>query len=428
MFQISDNRRFLANADGAPFFWLGDTAWAVPQRLDKAETLEYLDDRAAKGFTVSQMVGLSEFDGLRVGNMGGEVPLVDLDPARPNPAFWAHVRWVCQEASARGITIALLPTWGDKWNKRDGVGPQIFTPDNAGAFGQWVGEYLRDVPLFWVLGGDRAIESSEQLETIRVMSAGLKAGDGSKHLQSFHPPGPFSSSKYLPDEAWLDFHMQQSGHSRPEISNAPLIEEDYARTPIKPVLDSEPRYEDHPIAWNWAEPDKWDKSNGYFDDLDARKAAYIALFAGAFGHTYGANSVFQCDKLGVFDGFGSRHTWRSALDLPGARHMGHARQLIESRAFFSRVPAQEILRGDLGEGSDQARATRDAQGSFALVYFPASQPIEVNTSVLAGQARASWFDPRTGQAHAFDSVAPSGWREFTSPEEGIDWVLALDVV
>ncbi len=427
MFQLSANRRFLAHADGSPFFWLGDTAWAVPQRLDKAETLDYLDDRAAKGFTVAQMVGISEFDGLRVGNADGELPLFDLDPTRPNPAFWAHVLWVCGEAGKRGITIALLPTWGDKWRVDGGIGPQVFTPDNAGVYGQWLGDYFRGTPLFWVLGGDRHVETDEHRATIRALSAGLKAGGGAQ-LQSFHPPGPYSSSKYFSDEAWVDFHMQQSGHSRPEISNAPLIEADYARIPVKPVLDGEPRYEDHPIAWNWAEPDKWDKANGYFDDLDARKAAYIALFAGACGHTYGANSVFQCDKKGVFDGFGSRRTWRQALDLPGAFQMGHVRQLLESRAFFSRVPAQAILRGDLGEGSDTIRASRDAKGSFALVYFPASQPIEVDTSVLSGRARAGWFDPRTGQSHAFDSVAPSGWREFTPPEEGIDWVLTLDVV
>jgi len=427
MFRVSDNHRFLARSDGSPFFWLGDTAWAVPQRLNRAESLEYLDVRAEQGFNVAQVVGISEFDGLREGNADGALPLLNLDPTTPDPKFWDHVAWLAEEAGQRGITLALLPTWGDKWNQGGGVGPEVFTPENAAIYGQWLGERFRQVELFWVLGGDRPIQNDEQLEIIRAMSRGLKAGDGGAHLQTFHPPGPTSSSKWLHDEAWLDFNMGQSGHSRPEVSGAPLIEEDYARIPVKPVIDGEPRYEDHPIAWNWAEPDKWDKANGYFDDLDARKAAHIALFAGACGHTYGANSVFQCDKRGVFDGFGSRRTWREALDLKGARQIHHAKTLLESRAFFSRIPAQNILRGDLGVGSDELRATRDERGSFTLVYVPSPRAFEADLSGLSGRALAAWFDPRSGESHSVGEVS-SSVQAFESPKDGPDWVLTVDVV
>ena len=33
--QVSDNQRFLQHADGTPFFWLGETAWLMPQRLKR---------------------------------------------------------------------------------------------------------------------------------------------------------------------------------------------------------------------------------------------------------------------------------------------------------------------------------------------------------------------------------------------------------
>ena len=49
MLRVSDNRRFLVRDNGAPFFYLGDTAWALFQRLDLAEATCYLEDRAAKG-------------------------------------------------------------------------------------------------------------------------------------------------------------------------------------------------------------------------------------------------------------------------------------------------------------------------------------------------------------------------------------------
>src|SRR4051794_40462532 len=90
MLRVSDDRRFLVR-DGTPFFYLGDTAWALFQRLDLAEATRYLEDRAAKGFTVIQAVALSEFDGLRVPNRYGDLPLHNGDPLRPNEAYFRHI-------------------------------------------------------------------------------------------------------------------------------------------------------------------------------------------------------------------------------------------------------------------------------------------------------------------------------------------------
>jgi hypothetical protein len=119
MIRVSDNHRFLVRDDGTPFFYLGDTAWALFQRLDREEANRYLEDRAAKGFTVIQVTALSEFDGLRVPNPYGELPLHDGDPTRPNDAYFRHVDDVIARAAALGLVIGLLPTWGDK------VGPTV---------------------------------------------------------------------------------------------------------------------------------------------------------------------------------------------------------------------------------------------------------------------------------------------------------------
>ena len=52
-----------------------------------------------------------------------------------------------------------------------------------------------------------------------------------------------------------------------------MIAADYTRKPVKPCLDAEPGYEDHPVELR--------SENGYFDEHDVRKSAYWALFAGA---------------------------------------------------------------------------------------------------------------------------------------------------
>ena len=53
--KVSDNRRYLVYGDGTPFLWMGDTAWAVPQRATDEEWAAYLADRTAKHFTLLQV-------------------------------------------------------------------------------------------------------------------------------------------------------------------------------------------------------------------------------------------------------------------------------------------------------------------------------------------------------------------------------------
>src|SRR5438128_1793729 len=50
--KISDNHRFLTDAEGKPFFYLADTAWEIFHRLTREEATEYLKDRAQKRFNV----------------------------------------------------------------------------------------------------------------------------------------------------------------------------------------------------------------------------------------------------------------------------------------------------------------------------------------------------------------------------------------
>ena len=88
---VSDNHRFLVTESGQPFFWVGDTAWELFHRLTREEIELYLINRAERGFNVIQAVALAESDGLLTPNRYGEVPLLDLDPTRPNEAYFAHV-------------------------------------------------------------------------------------------------------------------------------------------------------------------------------------------------------------------------------------------------------------------------------------------------------------------------------------------------
>jgi len=104
--KVSENRRYLVDAEGQPFFYLADTAWELFHRLSEADAAHYLTRRAEQGFTVIQCVLLAEFDGLRTPNANGDLPLLDCDPARPNEAYFRHVDRLVDLMRERGRTAS----------------------------------------------------------------------------------------------------------------------------------------------------------------------------------------------------------------------------------------------------------------------------------------------------------------------------------
>ncbi len=420
--QISENRRFLSYEDGAPFFYLADTAWELFHRLNREEADHYLRDRAAKGFTVIQAVVLAELDGLHTPNPYGDCPLHNDDPTRPNEAYFAHVDWIVERAGELGLWMGMLPTWGDKWNRKWGVGPEIFTPENARVYGEWLGRRYRDHAMIWIVGGDRPIENETHRAITAAMAQGLTQGDGGAHLKTFHPNGQRTSAEWFHDAPWLDFNMQQNGHgANTQVWNR--IEREYHRAPTKPVLDGEPLYEDHPIGFNAAK-------NGYSDAYEIRKFAYWDVFSGAFGHTYGDHSIWQMHAPQHGEGVnGPISTWREALHAPGAAQMGHLRALIESRPFLTRIPDQTLILSQQSDAAHYIAATRDQNGGYALIYIPDGAAVTVDLGKIAGQcASASWFDPRSGKTEKIGEFPTSQAHQFTPParQEARDWVLVLD--
>jgi hypothetical protein len=430
--KVSENGRNLVRADGKPFFYLGDTAWQLIHRLDREETTHYLQTRAKQGFTVIQTVILAEQGGLTVPTPAGHLPLHGLDPIKPNEPYFAHLDWVLEEAEAHGLYIALLPTWGDKWNKLHGTGPEIFTPEKAAIYGEWLGRRYAQRNLIWVVGGDRLIDHEGHAAIIRAMAQGLRKGDAGRNLITFHPSGDpekgRSSARHFHQEPWLDFNMRQNGHHADFNDAYAGTRTDYDRQPAKPVLDGEPLYEGHPIY-------PLHKLRGHSIAADVRRPLYWNLFTGACGHTYGHHSVWQMYDMKHDPVNNVLMTWREALEAPGALQMIHGRRLIESRPMMDRIPDMDLIVTEKvstampGTGLYRFVACRDREGSYAMIYAPAGRSFTVRLDKLTGdKLRAWWFDPRTGKAEAAGDFIKKRTKTFISPTPGeaLDWILVLD--
>jgi hypothetical protein len=422
---VSDNKRFLQTADGKPFFWLGDTAWELFHRLNREEAELYLKNRAAKGFTVIQAVALAELDGLHDPNPYGEIPLENDDPTKPREAYFQHVDFIIQKAEQLGLYMGLLPTWGDKlFKERWGVGPEIFNVENAKVYGRWIGKrYKNQKNIIWILGGDRNPRNENDVAVWRTMAAGIEEGVGGrdKALITFHPqPNSLEdggSSKWFHNDTWLDFNMFQTGHCR-ENNIWDRLQYVYNLKPAKPVLDGEPLYEDHPVCFN---ANDLGTSNAY----DVRKHAYIDVFAGAFGHTYGCHDIWQMYAPNRTPVNGPHFPWYVAMDLPGAGQMKYLRTLMESRPIFDRVPDQTLITNALGS-NNRIQATRG--NNYAFVYSSQGMPFTLNTTSLTGkEVIAYWYNPRNGETKNIGRFGKES-REFTPPTSGYgqDWVLIVD--
>jgi hypothetical protein len=428
--KVSDNGRFLVTAEGKPFFYLADTGWELFHRLNREEAVAYLDRRAAQGFTVIQAVALAELDGLTDPNPYGALPLVDKDPARPavTPGsgprkakeydYWDHVDYIIGQANARGLYIALLPTWG-RWVKNE----PVLNVGNAAQYGEWLGKRYGTRGVIWVIGGDRTPTGNEKVW--RELARGVAVGVSGKEdydavLMTFHPRGGEASSDVFHDDRWLDFNMWQNGHGIPGVRQPQrFIARDYARTPVKPVMDGEPLYEDHPLAFRAAE-------HGYSFDAHVRQYAYWDVFAGAFGHTYGNHSVWQMYAPGRKPVNGPLIYWRDAIARPGAEQMRHLRALIESRPFLSRAPDQSLLR-DAPGGADAIVATRG--DGYVFVYSGQGRKITLERLPFpGGRAKAYWYNPRNGAAETIGELDVSRPQDIACPSQGFgsDWVLVLD--
>jgi hypothetical protein len=415
LLQVDATHRFLVNAHKQPFFWLGDTAWELLHRLDLEESRYYFEDRKSKGFNVIQTVILAELDGLNTPNAYREKPLINNDPTKPNEAYFNHVDAVVQLAGQLGIYLGLLPTWGDKYNKKWGIGPEVFTPDNAEIFGRFLGNRYKDAPnIVWVLGGDRIPDDEEDYLINCRMAKSLRSSGGG-HLISLHPMGGHIASDIFGQEAWLDIDMFQSRHQK-GFKEFKLTRKAIKNRPKRPVIDAEPGYENIPNLLNKLQLQR-------LNDYDIRKAAYWNMLCGAAGHTYGCNELWQIyseDKRALH---GAHLHWREALTLPGATQMGYMKRFFESLPWQTLKPSQELLAGFNWKNRRHITVMADMEMIILVAYSPAGRTIRWAPKILkCRNFNAYWFDPTCGRLTEKGQVESD---YFPVPNKEQDWLLLV---
>lgn len=411
---VSPNGRFIQYANGKPFFWLGDTGWLLPERLNRDEAAFYLRRCAQAGYNVVQ---IQVVNGVPCFNIYGQMALsngFDCSDAdiKGVYGYWNHLDYIIDEAARQGIYIGLVCIWGGL------VKAGLMNNSQAQQYGKFLAQRYKDKPnIIWIIGGD--IEGSKQTEVWNTLATTIKQYD-KNHLMTFHPRGRTCSARWWNNAKWLDFNMFQSGHRRygQKIDNKPLTipentEEDnwqyvdsaWSYKPIRPVLDGEPSYEGIPKGLHDANEPLWTAR-------EIRRYAYWSVFAGACGHTYGHNNIMQFAKPGVPGAYfadGNKKPWYKAMDDPGFNQMQYLKNLMLRLPFFERVPCQNVIVNN-GTKYDRLAATRGKD--YLLVYNYTGRDMTLQLDSISGQEKRVWWMDAANGKLTFLGKYKSGTRTF----------------
>ena len=414
MLKVLNNSRYLYEVRGGktePFFWLGDTAWLLLQKLSLEDAEKYFRNRSERHYNVVQAV-LVHDENFKDGS-------ADLS----RPEYWDKAAAVTELAAKFGIYMAWLPVWGSMVKKG------YLTTDNAKAYAEFLADRLGGYDnIVWVLGGD--IRGEVGFDIWNIMGRALKSRCPDKSV-TFHPFGRTISANWFKDDL-LDFDMFQSGHRRYDQAslgqwddnkesegffgedNWRYVRKRLSENPDKPVLDGEPSYEGiHQGLHDFTQP-MWEAK-------DARRYAYWSVFEGACGHTYGANSVMQFYSPGDTEcSYDAREFWQEGIELPGGRQMGYLYELMNSVDFVSGKHDDSLVSNEGYEKHD--RITAFSGKDFALIYNYSGRPFRINAKHFEA---AEWFDPASGERAKAD-IDPSA--EIIPPRNSVgetDMVLVI---
>ena len=398
---VSQNGRYLTDANNQPFFYLADTGWQLFNKLTKEEAVQYLDDRRRKGFTAIQAQIINHFPGEAV-TREGESAFDNKDLAKPRDSYFDHVEWVLNKAAQKGLLMVLSTAW---FGYRQSGWYNYLTTDNAAPYARYLTKRFKSFKnIIWIHAGD--CKPGPKVDAVRIMADILKK-EAPHQLQTVHNGFNGSSVDDFGSDDWLAINMTVAVDPIETYSSTLSAYNREHPRPL-PVILGEPPYE-----------------NERTDEYGLRSRAYWTLLSGGAGFAYGVIPVWNFDK-----------GWQQALQAEGGMHMKHVKSLLTTRRWYDLIPDQAnefIVAGRGKYGSTAfAAASRLADGTLVLAYLPEESTLTVNLAKMAGRVNAQWFDPTNGTYSPIKGspFANQGTQAFSPTGFNAggrsDWVLVLE--
>ncbi len=253
----------------------------------------------------------------------------------------------------------------------------------------------------WFVGGDYCVDESTK-QDCRDIANGILSVDPDA-LISFHAGCGCSSIFWAHNEPWLKYHMAYCYTPNPYVH----IWQAYQYSAPKPVIEGECTYE------------------GTSNAEAFRNTAWLGMFNGGCGHTYGCEAVWNFSS-----------NWRDGLFYETGTTMPHMYAFFTGNNWTDCTPDNnhEVVIGGYGQWDtylngklNYAPALKANDHSYLYCYMPSvRRDITVNMNWFSSPVTGMWFDPKSGgyQTIGGSPFANTGNRDFHSPS-GQDWVLML---
>lgn len=409
---VAPDRRHLQHRDGTPFMWLGDTWWmALTKRLHWPDEVdELIADRVAKGFTVVQIVAglypdMEPFD-QRGANEAG-FPWTS-DFATINPAYFDAADRRFESIVAAGIVPCIVGSWG--------FFMEFAGPDVLRKHWRYLVARYSALPVVWCVAGEGLMlyyledAGPEDVERKRAelrrawgtLARYIRSIDPAQHPLTIHPTQ--YGREQVDDPTTIDFEMLQTGHGG-YASLAPtvrMLRASLDKEPRMPVFVSEVNYE------GIVESGREEQQRFLF---------WTAMLSGAFGHTYGANGLWQVNGRDEPYGKSPHGTawggpaWDGAARLPGSQHLGVAKRVLEQFRWWRFERHDEWADPIADEERPMAAYAAGIPGEVRIVFVPAesvwtiwSGTMQITHLEPDTTYQASFVDPKTGEASALGDV------------------------
>ena len=420
---VAAGRRHFEYADGTPFLWLGDTWWmGLCHRLHWPDEFQRLAaDRRAKGFNVIQIVA-------------GLYP--DMPPFDRRGANEAGFPWETNYARIR-------PEYFDAADARlRYLVEQGFTPCIVGAWGYflpWMGEARMKAhwryliarygawPVIWCAAGEANLpwygakgfpfDDQQQAKGWCEVLRFIRSTDPWHRPLTVHPTAINAyTARHVAEAATLiDFDFLQTPHGRREAAPVATraVQESLAASPTMPVINGEASYE----MLSDRLPTEW-----------TRAMFWLCMSSGAAGHTYGANGIWQCNRRGEPHGpsptAGSPPTgygiipWDEAMNLPGSRQIGAAKNWLEKLPWWRFEPHPEWAVWDSADSKPPAFGSwiwlekeADKSAPVAPRWFRSSFDLPAAGKWKRAWLRVSADDKFVAWVNGHQAAESASWKE-----------------
>ncbi|MBI4559087.1 MAG: DUF4038 domain-containing protein [Candidatus Hydrogenedentes bacterium] len=424
--RVADDKRHFVQADGTPFFWLGDTWWmGLCSRLDWPQGVRTLAaDRVAKGFNVAQIIA---------------GPYPDMDAWDPrgkneagypftkgfqsiNPAYYDHADLKIGYLVSVGLMPCIVGMWGYYL-------PEIGV-EKIKRFWRFLVARYGAFPVVWCIAGEGTMsyylsktpkeDSAAQKKGWTEVMAYVRQIDGYHNLVCIHPTQ--YGREQVEDPSLMDFDMLQTGHG--DLESVPNVAESViksvGREPRMPVVNGEINYEGI-LGRCWQNVQ--------------RICFYTTVLNGAAGHTYGGNGIWQMSTeeqpYGASPhGRGWGNTpWQEAYQLPGSRQVGVGAAFMRRFPWWTLERHPEWVEPAWQAKDPYARTTAGIPGKLRIVYSPSLwDPPLVKDIEASITYEASYIDPTNGGLISLGVVTPDSEGKWRPPCPPVvhDWLLVME--